>query len=68
VRRPAAGGVITSGAAALALIGGVGRAESIGLVVFYLVVVAIIWRPDDLSCSRAVAAGSGQNSLPGSRA
>jgi cation:H+ antiporter len=42
----AAGAAVTSGAAALALLGGVSRAEGIGLVVLYLAAVAVIWRAE----------------------
>jgi cation:H+ antiporter len=46
LRGYAAGAAVTSGAAALALLGGVSRAEGIGLVVLYLAVVAVIWRAE----------------------
>ena len=41
-----AGAAVISGAAALALPGGVSRAEEVGLVVLYLAVVAVIWRAE----------------------
>jgi Ca2+/Na+ antiporter len=44
LRGYAAGAAVTSGAAALALLGGVSRAEGMGLAVLYLAVVAVIWR------------------------
>jgi cation:H+ antiporter len=46
LRGYAAGAAVTGGAAALALLGGVSRAEGIGLVVLYLAVVAVIWRAE----------------------
>jgi cation:H+ antiporter len=46
LRGYAAGAAVTSGAAALALLGGVSRAEGIGLVVLYLAAVAVIWRAE----------------------
>lgn len=46
LRGYAAGAAITSAAAALALLGGVSRAEGIGLVVLYLMAVAVIWRAE----------------------
>lgn len=42
----AVGAAVTSGAAALAVLGGVSRAEGIGLVVLYVVVAAVIWRAE----------------------
>jgi cation:H+ antiporter len=42
----AAGAAVTSGAAALALLGGVSRAGGISLAVLYLVVVAVTWRAE----------------------
>jgi cation:H+ antiporter len=44
LRLYAAGAAVTAGAAALALLGGVSRAEGIGLVALYLAVLAVIWR------------------------
>ena len=46
LRGYAAAAAVTGGAAALALIGGVSRLEGIGLIVLYLVAVAVIWRAE----------------------
>ncbi len=46
LRGYAAGAAVTGGAAALAVTGGVSRPEGIGLVVLYLVIVAVIWRAE----------------------
>lgn len=42
----AAGAAIASGATALALLGGIGRAEGVGLIVLYIVGLGIIWRAE----------------------
>lgn len=46
LRGYAAGAAVTSGAAALAMLGGVSRAEGIALIVLYLAAVAVIWRAE----------------------
>ena len=46
LRGYAAAAAVTSGAAALALLGGVSRPEGIGLVVLYVVALAVIWRAE----------------------
>jgi cation:H+ antiporter len=65
LRGYAAAAAVTSGAAALTLLGGVSRAEGIGLVVLYLVVVAVIWRaerrPPPLGEAAELVADSGED-------